>query len=64
MSVLDSNDNAPRFLRDSYEAYINETVSRGTSVLQVLARDEDEANNGKVRSKSQTSCSIRSYNYV
>lgn len=53
IDVIDSNDNAPKFLRDSYEAYINETIKRGTSFLQVMARDLDEGNNGKVSLNSQ-----------
>ena len=47
--MIDSNDNAPKFLRDSYEAYVNETIRRGTTFLQVMARDLDEGNNGRVR---------------
>ena len=48
MTVLDANDNAPRFLTDKFEASVNETAERGTVVLQVMARDEDVGNNGLV----------------
>lgn len=48
MSVLDANDNAPKFLSNSFEAYINETATRGTVVVQIIARDDDEGNNGVV----------------
>lgn len=48
MSVIDANDNAPRFLSEKFEGYINETARIGTVVLQVMARDDDVGNNGLV----------------
>lgn len=49
LNILDANDNSPRFLSDLYyEAYINETASITTTVLQVMARDDDIDNNGRV----------------
>ena len=51
MTVLDANDNAPLFLTNTFEGFINETASRGTVVLQLMARDDDIGNNGLVRLK-------------
>lgn len=59
--MLDANDNAPRFLTDSFrEVYINETAKRGTTVVQVMARDDDIDNNGKVSWLGQGSISLLS----
>ncbi|XP_035240204.1 protocadherin Fat 4 [Anguilla anguilla] len=47
--VEDVNDNDPAFPRGGYGAAVSEDVSRGTSVLQVHARDPDAGPNGRVR---------------
>ncbi|XP_077190373.1 cadherin EGF LAG seven-pass G-type receptor 2 isoform X2 [Paroedura picta] len=46
--VTDVNDNAPQFLRDSYQGSVYEDVPAFTSVLQVSATDRDSAMNGRV----------------
>ncbi|XP_078500339.1 cadherin EGF LAG seven-pass G-type receptor 2 isoform X1 [Lissotriton helveticus] len=46
--VNDVNDNAPLFLRDSYQGSVYEDVPAFTSVLQVSATDRDSGLNGRV----------------
>uniref|UniRef100_A0A8D2J9S6 Cadherin EGF LAG seven-pass G-type receptor 2 n=1 Tax=Varanus komodoensis TaxID=61221 RepID=A0A8D2J9S6_VARKO len=46
--VNDVNDNAPQFLRDSYQGSVYEDVPAFTSVLQVSATDRDSGLNGRV----------------
>ncbi|KAJ8262011.1 hypothetical protein GJAV_G00161080 [Gymnothorax javanicus] len=46
--VLDSNDNAPQFLQDSYQGNVFEDVAPMTSVLQISAADRDSGSNGRV----------------
>uniref|UniRef100_A0A8C5J6A8 Cadherin domain-containing protein n=1 Tax=Junco hyemalis TaxID=40217 RepID=A0A8C5J6A8_JUNHY len=46
--VSDVNDNAPQFLRHSYQGSIYEDVPTFTSVLQVSATDRDSGLNGRV----------------
>ncbi|NWH81918.1 CELR2 protein, partial [Piaya cayana] len=46
--VSDVNDNAPQFLRDSYQGSVYEDVPAFTSVLQVSATDRDSGLNGRV----------------
>uniref|UniRef100_A0A8C5T0W3 Cadherin EGF LAG seven-pass G-type receptor 2 n=1 Tax=Malurus cyaneus samueli TaxID=2593467 RepID=A0A8C5T0W3_9PASS len=46
--VSDVNDNAPQFLRHSYQGSIYEDVPAFTSVLQVSATDRDSGLNGRV----------------
>ncbi|XP_072211900.1 cadherin EGF LAG seven-pass G-type receptor 2 isoform X1 [Excalfactoria chinensis] len=46
--VSDVNDNAPQFLRDSYQGSVYEDVPAFTSVLQVSATDHDSGLNGRV----------------
>ncbi|XP_012590543.1 PREDICTED: cadherin EGF LAG seven-pass G-type receptor 1, partial [Condylura cristata] len=46
--VLDANDNAPRFLRDRYQAAVPEGAPPATSVLQVSASDRDAGPNGRL----------------
>lgn len=46
--VNDVNDNAPVFLRDSYQGSVYEDVPAFTSVLQVSATDRDSGLNGRV----------------
>ncbi|XP_060248873.1 cadherin EGF LAG seven-pass G-type receptor 2 isoform X3 [Meriones unguiculatus] len=46
--VNDVNDNAPQFLRDSYQGSVYEDVPPFTSVLQISATDRDSGLNGRV----------------
>ncbi|XP_006891268.1 PREDICTED: uncharacterized protein LOC102857154 [Elephantulus edwardii] len=46
--VTDANDNAPVFSQDVYRVGLRESVSPGTSVLQVFATDQDEGVNAEV----------------
>ncbi|XP_075766558.1 cadherin EGF LAG seven-pass G-type receptor 2 isoform X2 [Pelodiscus sinensis] len=46
--VNDVNDNAPQFLRDTYQGSVYEDVPAFTSVLQVSATDRDSGLNGRV----------------
>ncbi|NXB58155.1 CELR2 protein, partial [Struthidea cinerea] len=46
--VSDVNDNAPQFLRHSYQGSIYEDVPPFTSILQVSATDRDSGLNGRV----------------
>uniref|UniRef100_A0A673BQ12 Cadherin-23 n=1 Tax=Sphaeramia orbicularis TaxID=375764 RepID=A0A673BQ12_9TELE len=48
VEVQDVNDNRPIFLQNSYETSILESVSQGTSILQVQATDADQGENGRV----------------
>ena len=47
--LLDLNDNAPRFVLDSYQSVISENSSVDTAILQVSATDADSGLYGKVR---------------
>ena len=47
--VMDLNDNAPRFVLDSYQKIISENVSVDTVILRVTATDPDSTTNGRVR---------------
>ncbi|CAN0446797.1 unnamed protein product [Rangifer tarandus platyrhynchus] len=46
--VLDSNDNAPEFAQEFYEAQVPENSSLGSLVITVSARDLDAASFGEV----------------
>jgi protocadherin Fat 4 len=48
IEILDSNDNSPYFLNESFIASISEHESIGTYVLQVLADDVDVGSNGEI----------------
>lgn len=48
VSVLDVNDNSPRFDSASYAAEVPEDTPEGTLVLQATATDEDAGSNGQV----------------
>lgn len=48
IDVLDANDNAPKFLRDQYQAEIDESVSPGYPVITVRAIDSDRGHNARV----------------
>ena len=47
VEVLDLNDNLPEFEVDLYNISIVENLPNGFSVLQVIARDKDQAENGQ-----------------
>ncbi|XP_065131423.1 protocadherin alpha-5-like [Paramisgurnus dabryanus] len=48
IDVLDINDNAPVFTKDSYNVVLNENTPVGTTILRVNATDSDEGQNGEV----------------
>uniref|UniRef100_A0A6I8NQ13 Protocadherin 1 n=1 Tax=Ornithorhynchus anatinus TaxID=9258 RepID=A0A6I8NQ13_ORNAN len=48
VTVLDANDNAPKFERPSYEAELSENSPVGHSVLQVKANDSDQGANAEI----------------
>ncbi|CAI9732107.1 protocadherin Fat 1 isoform X3 [Octopus vulgaris] len=47
--VLDNNDHSPEFLSDIFEGRVFETAAIGTSVLQVVAADQDKGINAEIR---------------
>nr|XP_023018375.1 fat-like cadherin-related tumor suppressor homolog [Leptinotarsa decemlineata] len=49
LQVQDENDHAPQFESSTYILYVAENIKEGSSVLRVLAYDEDQGNNGEVR---------------
>ncbi|XP_069754170.1 protocadherin-1-like isoform X2 [Narcine bancroftii] len=48
VTVLDINDNAPRFERFSYQGSVEENSPAGTSILQVRATDLDLRDNSRI----------------
>nr|XP_060490113.1 protocadherin gamma-B1-like [Panthera onca] len=48
IQVTDANDNAPLFSQDTYRVNIQENVPWGTSVLQVMATDQDQGVNAEI----------------
>lgn len=46
--VLDLNDNAPRFILDSYQKVISENATVDSQILRVTATDADSGTNGQV----------------
>lgn len=46
--VLDLNDNAPRFILDSYQKVISENATVDSVILRVTATDPDSGTNGQV----------------
>ena len=48
VTVLDDNDNTPRFSRPSYTATIAEDIAKGQTVMRVFASDPDQGANGEV----------------
>ncbi|KAM7143149.1 protocadherin Fat 4 [Molossus nigricans] len=46
--MKDINDNAPKFVKDFYQASISESAANLTQVLRVSASDVDEGNNGLI----------------
>ncbi|XP_017572389.2 protocadherin gamma-C5-like isoform X7 [Pygocentrus nattereri] len=47
--VLDNNDNAPQFSKQTYESAINEKSPPGTVIVELKAVDLDEGSNGQIR---------------
>ena len=47
--VLDVNDNRPSFTSESYSASVEENTPVGSSVLRVIAEDQDMLDNGTLR---------------
>ncbi|XP_068134211.1 protocadherin-1 isoform X2 [Hyperolius riggenbachi] len=48
ISILDTNDNAPKFEKMAYEAVLPENSPMGHSVLQVKANDSDQGANADI----------------
>ncbi|VTJ68557.1 Hypothetical predicted protein [Marmota monax] len=48
IKVTDANDNAPVFSQDIYRVSLKENVPQGTSVLRVMATDQDEGINAEI----------------
>ncbi|KAG8579402.1 hypothetical protein GDO81_010869 [Engystomops pustulosus] len=48
ISILDTNDNAPKFEKMAYEAVLPENSPMGHSVLQVKANDSDQGANAEI----------------
>ncbi|KAM4875299.1 protocadherin gamma-A5-like [Thomomys bottae] len=48
VTVLDANDNAPRFSRSEYRVSVPENIPVGSRLLTLTATDADEGINGKV----------------
>uniref|UniRef100_A0A5F8H1R8 Protocadherin Fat 3 n=1 Tax=Monodelphis domestica TaxID=13616 RepID=A0A5F8H1R8_MONDO len=48
IGLEDANDHTPEFQQSSYEAFVNESVPMGTSVLSVSASDKDKGENGYI----------------
>ncbi|XP_013204906.1 protocadherin gamma-B1 isoform X19 [Microtus ochrogaster] len=48
IEVTDANDNPPVFSQDLYKVSLRENVPSGTSVLKVVATDQDESVNAEV----------------
>ncbi|RZF33481.1 hypothetical protein LSTR_LSTR010137 [Laodelphax striatellus] len=48
VTILDVNDNPPIFDHSDYSVSLNESVSPGTQVLQVMATDNDIGDNAKI----------------
>lgn len=48
IAVMDANDNNPSFSNSSYQVYINENIARHSVIIQLLAYDPDEGQNGQV----------------
>ncbi|XP_072296133.1 protocadherin Fat 2 [Eucyclogobius newberryi] len=48
VEITDENDNAPQFVKNSYQATLDENSAVGSSVLKVAAVDKDLGKNGLV----------------
>lgn len=49
LQVLDENDHAPKFESNPYAIGLAENIEEGTSILKVIAHDNDLGSNGEVR---------------
>ncbi|XP_045469521.1 fat-like cadherin-related tumor suppressor homolog isoform X5 [Harmonia axyridis] len=49
LKVLDENDHAPQFESSTYILYLAENTEEGSSIMKVMAHDEDQGSNGEVR---------------
>ncbi|KAK0095182.1 hypothetical protein PV326_009029, partial [Microctonus aethiopoides] len=49
LQVLDENDHAPKFQSSPYSVTLAENIAEGTSILKIIAHDEDLGSNGEVR---------------
>ena len=49
ISVLDVNDNPPKFTKSMFSADLRENAPVGTKVMRISAVDRDERDNGKVK---------------
>ncbi|GAB1598647.1 hypothetical protein Ahia01_000141900 [Argonauta hians] len=48
INLLDENDNAPVFEKDSYKASLSENSPIGTSIIKLVATDQDSGENKKI----------------
>ncbi|XP_072318668.1 protocadherin Fat 1a [Eucyclogobius newberryi] len=48
VKILDTNDNSPQFLQNSYSVDISESTPVGTQIIQVDSSDKDKGPNGAV----------------
>lgn len=48
VDILDHNDHAPVFLTEEFQGRVFETAAIGTSVIQVLAMDQDKGHNAEL----------------
>ena len=48
IDILDKNDHRPTFLAEEFYGRVFETAAIGTSVLQVLAVDQDKGDNAEI----------------
>ncbi|XP_066574333.1 protocadherin Fat 1a isoform X3 [Amia ocellicauda] len=49
VNILDTNDNSPEFLQNSYSVDISESTEAGTDIIQIEATDKDAGLNGEIR---------------
>ncbi|XP_054832337.1 protocadherin Fat 2 [Eublepharis macularius] len=49
VNVLDTNDNTPKFLQDTYLVTVPEDIKTGTTIAVVKADDVDTNDNGKIK---------------
>lgn len=49
LQVQDENDHAPKFESNPYSITVAENIEEGTSILKVVAHDNDLGSNGEVR---------------
>nr|XP_034959273.1 protocadherin gamma-B5-like isoform X18 [Zootoca vivipara] len=49
INITDANDNAPIFTQEVYKVSLSENAPIGSTVLQVIASDDDEGTNAQIR---------------